>query len=282
MNTPTTFVKSWQAKSNIDIRKHGACFNEKNHRNLSESLSPFTPKARKLFHAISQIGRRQIVTAMVVCLLLPIVSEAQNSRQYIKNAISNWGSCRNVVITDTGGDMALNYRNQYAAQGIPTSLGKALEELNEKGEYIDDVQLTEGGRWLILYGNNGFMWNDIPNDLEQALHEYNDNAEVVTSVTLNDYGGWIIISTEHIKSSTEKIRSWIIEGMEQYGGLWAAHLTNDGFALCFERGYRFAGNVSSKLKDELQRTTLNVFRLKFTSGGSYFFADKEGRYEGWM
>jgi len=133
MNTPTTFVKSWQAKSNIDIRKHGACFNEKNHRNLSESLSPFTPKARKLFHAISQIGRRQIVTAMVVCLLLPIVSEAQNSRQYIKNAISNWGSCRNVVITDTGGDMALNYRNQYAAQGIPTSLGKALEELNEKG-----------------------------------------------------------------------------------------------------------------------------------------------------
>lgn len=125
---------------------------------------------------------------MILAVLLSTTSSlsAQDSRAYIKEQIREWGSCRNVAITLTGGDLALNGKNAYAASGVPDGLLKALKELNDEGEFIDDVQLTEGGRWLILYGDNGFRWNDIPASLEKKLREYNENEEVVTSVTFND------------------------------------------------------------------------------------------------
>lgn len=208
--------------------------------------------------------------------------DAQGSRQYVKNAISSWGTCRNVAITDTGGDIALNYSNQYAYSGIPSDLSSAIKTLHDKGELIDDIQLTEGGRWLILIGNNGIQWNDIPYSLETKLREFNNKREVITSVTFNDYGDWIVITTEHVAASTDKIYDWIKDGMYDYGQLWAAHITGDGLALCYAEGYKFMGNVPYKLKEALKKSNNNIYRIKFTPQGSYFFADVEGRYSYYM
>ena len=59
-------------------------------------------------------------------------------------------------ITDTGGDLALNGKNDYAyTAGIPQALADALEKYHDDDDYIDDVQLTEDGEWLILVGKNG-------------------------------------------------------------------------------------------------------------------------------
>lgn len=220
---------------------------------------------------------------LLICILATTINcFAQNSRDYVRNSITSWGTCRNVAITDTGGDIALNYNNQYAYSGIPTSLANAIKELHDESEFIDDIQLTENGNWLILYGNNGFQWSNIPSDLEDAMREFNNNEEVVTSATFNDRGDWILISTEHIKASTSNIYEWIQDGMESFGPLWAAHITNDGLVLCFENGYKYLGNVPDRLKDALHSSKYNVYRIKFTSGGSYFFADKDGRYTYWM
>ena len=68
---------------------------------------------------------------------------AQNSRgrNYIKQNISEWGGCRNVAITDTGGDLALNGKNDYAyTAGIPQALADALEKYHDDDDYIDDVR----------------------------------------------------------------------------------------------------------------------------------------------
>jgi len=207
---------------------------------------------------------------------------AQNSRSYIKQQINKWGSCRNVAITMTGGDLALNWNNAYACSGIPRGLADALEELNEGRELIDDVQLTEGGRWLVLYGDNGFRWNDIPYSLEQKIREYNNNREVITSVTFNDKGGWIVISKDYISASSTEVYDWIKEGIDAYGQLWAAHMTNDGLVLCYERGYKFLGDVPENLKRKLKETNINVYRIKFLSDGTYFIADTDGNYSYYM
>ena len=172
-------------------------------------------------------------------LLTLQVTVAQNSRSYIRNKIAEWGSCRNVAITETGGDLALNWNNAYAGMGLPSSLSRALKELNDDGEFIDDVQLTEQGRWLILYGDNGFRWNNIPYSLERKLREFNQNGEVITSVTFNDNGAWIVISQEHISASNSEVNDWIKDGINSYGQLWAAHMTDDGLVLCYENGYKF-------------------------------------------
>lgn len=225
---------------------------------------------------------KQSILAFIMLVATASCAFAQNHRDYIRKNIQQWGSCRNVAITDTGGDIALNYQNQYAFSGIPTGLARAIQELHDDRELIDDIQLTEGGEWLILVGNNGFQWSNIPEDLEDKLREYNDNNEIVTSVTFNDYGSWILISTEHICASSPKIYGWIEEGMESYGALWAAHLTNDGVVLCYENGYKFYGNVPDRLRTALAASRYDVYRIKFTSRGSYFFADKKGHYSYWM
>jgi len=219
---------------------------------------------------------------LIVMVLTISQVYAQGSRKYVKDAISSWGTCRNVAITDTGGDIALNYSNQYAYSGIPSDLSSAIKSLHDKGELIDDIQLTEEGRWLILIGNNGIQWNDIPYSLESKLRELNSNREVITSVTFNDYGDWIVITTEHISASTDKIYDWIKAGMYDYGQLWAAHITNDGLALCYAEGYKFMGNVPYKMKEALKNTRNDIYRIKFTPQGSYFFADIDGRYSYYM
>lgn len=199
------------------------------------------------------------------------------SREFIRNAIKEHGECRNVAITKTNGDLMLYGKNGWAATGCPRGLTDALDELNDDGEYIDDVQLTEDGRWLVLFGDNGFQWSNIPYSLERKLREYNNDQEVVLSVTFNDNGEWIIISKDHFSTSNEEIRSWLKEGNEKYGMLWAACLTDDAAVAVYAEGYRFMGNVPDSLMEALRETDLDVYRLKI-AGTAWFFADQDGSY----
>lgn len=174
-------------------------------------------------------------------------------------------------------------KNDYAyTAGIPQALADALEKYHDDDDYIDDVQLTEDGEWLILVGKNGCQWSNIPSELESKLRQWNEAEETITSVTFNDDGDWIAVSTDHVASSSTDMDDWIKEGIETHGQLWAAHLTNDACVLCFENGYKFLGNVPQKLKDALKASKYDVYRIKFTKEGSYFFADQEGHYTFWM
>ena len=209
--------------------------------------------------------------------LIALSSNAQYSRQYIRDAIKEWGECRNVAITRTNGDIALYGLNGCARSNCPRDLDNALTQLNSDKEYINDVQLTERGRWLILYGNNGIKWSDIPYSLEQKLREFNRNREEITSVTFNDDGDWIVITTEHISASSSEIQDWLVAGLEDYGQLWTACVTEDGLVAVFATGYKFLGNVPEDLKEALRETSLDVYRLKI-AGTAWFFADKNGSY----
>jgi hypothetical protein len=206
------------------------------------------------------------------------VSSFGQGRTFIKQKIRENGECRNVAITKTNGDLMLYGRNGLANDGCPQSLRNALSELNNDNEFIDDVQLTENGRWLILYGNNGIRWNDIPYSLERKLREYNGKNEVIYSVTFNDAGDWIIITGKYYSSSDSRISSWLKEGENMHGELWAACITDDAIVAVFAGGYSFLGEVPYSLKEALRNTKLDVFRLKI-AGNAWFFADKNGMYE---
>lgn len=203
------------------------------------------------------------------------------SRTYIKDCIKRYNDCRNVAITRTNGDLMLYGKNGWAASGCPVGLTNAIKALHDNNEYIDDIQLTEQGRWLILYGNNGMQWNDIPYSLERKLREFNGRGDVVTSVTFNDAGNWIIISTDYYSSSDTWIQEWLKEGAQKFGLLYAACITDDAIVAVYQGGYKFYGNVPQSLKDALNRTRINVYRLKI-AGGSWFFADYNGFFDYYM
>ena len=201
--------------------------------------------------------------------------EAQNSRELIRNHITKWGECKNVAITKSNGDLALYGENGWVGTGLPSLLSERLSDLNDEGRLIDDVQLTEEGRWIILFGDNEFYWYDIPYSLERRLKTMHEENEIVLSVTFNDDNDWIVISKDHYAASSEEIQNWLKEGAKEFGMLWAACLSDDALVACYEKGYKFLGNVPDNLVKALQSSRLNVFRIKI-AGASWFFADIEG------
>lgn len=200
------------------------------------------------------------------------------NRDYIKEQISYHGTCRNVAITCTNGDLMLYGRNGWAATGCPDDLTDALDELNEDGEFIDDVQLTEDGKWLILYGDNGLRWNDIPYDLEQELRELNSAQETINSITFNDSGDWIVISENYIVCSSSELDQWVNDGQENYGSAWTACITEDAIVVVYDYGYKTYGDIPDTLNDALRTTNIDVYRLKI-AGQSWFISDGEGEYD---
>ncbi len=220
--------------------------------------------------------KKFLLLAMLV-VLTGTISYSQTSREYIRNFIKTHNECKNVAITKTNGDVALYGRNGYAAKNCPSGMVSALGELHDSEKLIDDVQLTENGKWLILYGKNGFRWSNIPFSLENKIREWNRNEEMITSVTFNDYGDWIAISDEHISASADWIQNWLGEGLSDYGQLWAACVTDDAMVAVYERGYKYYGNVPASLKNALQNSDLDVYRIKI-AGTAWFFADKYGNF----
>lgn len=205
------------------------------------------------------------------------ISASARDRSYIRDRIKEYGSCRNVAITKTNGDLMLYGRNGWAADGCPSELTKRLHELHDDGEYIDDVQLTESGEWLILWGDNGMSWSDVPYGLEKKMREYHDRGDVITSVTFNDSGDWLIISREYYAASSSEILEFVQDGAERYGSVWAACITDDAIVVVYEKGYRTLGNVPDGLSEALKNTSWDIYRVKI-AGSSWFIADKSGNY----
>ena len=218
-----------------------------------------------------------IVFAILILSQLTLFSQTRD-RSYIREQISYHGECRNVAITKHNGDIMLYGSNGWAASGCPKGLTDALSQLNDDGEYINDVQLTEDGRWLILYGNNGFRWNDIPYSLERKIREYNSNGEKITSVSFNDAGDWIVVSTEHYSASDSNVLEWMKEGNDKYGQIWTTCVTDEVVIVVYEDGFSFVGDIPESLKRKLDSTYIDVYRLK-VAGTAWFFSDGKSRYE---
>lgn len=221
-----------------------------------------------------------LMLSVLICLTTSMNIFAQ-SRQYVKEQIQVHNNCRNVAITETGGDLMLYGENGWAGSGLPKGLTDALHELNNANEYIDDVVLTENGSWIILWGNNGFRWNNIPYSLERRMREWNNENEVITSVALNDAGQWILISENYISASDEWIQDWLGDGGKKFGQLWSVCLTNDALVACYEEGYKFYGEVPQTLRNALDGESRNVFRIKI-AGTSWFYADQYGSFRYYM
>ena len=215
---------------------------------------------------------------LALILVLAQQSSAGQTRKFLRDKIAEWGSCKNVAMTLTGGDVALIERNGWAATGIPDEMTAELNELNDKDELIDDVVLTEDGNWLVLWSNNGVTSSGAPRSLDEMIDEWNEAAETINSITFNDAGDWIMISDDKYSASDAELLEWIGQGENEFGELWAAHMTNTGLVAVYENGYKFLGDVPDNLIEKLNETDLDVYRLKFLSDGSYFIADEEGNY----
>ncbi len=226
--------------------------------------------------------RHLLLAFLLSCFTLGAIAQAPEDRNKIKQAIQNWGSCRNVAITRTYGDVALSGNHNYYANYVPNKMLETLRELYDNGNYIDDVTLTESGKWVILYDINDVEYSDdIPVGLRDAILEFNENDYYVRSISFNDDGDWVIISKEEVNASSQDIVEWLEEYAEQYGDVWTVFVGEDAIFAVFQNGYANKGEIPDGLKNAIQQTELDYYRVKF-SGESWFIADEEGNYQYYM
>ena len=229
--------------------------------------------------------KKVIVKSMLILLAMSLTAtsvSAQRDRNYVKNQIKKWGTCRNVAITKTNGDVALYGKCGYAASNIPTGLSNKLKELNKSNTLIDDIQLTESGRWCVLYGKNDAAWiNTAPSGLVSKINDFHKNNYVVRSISFNDYNQWVIVSDEYYATSSSDLTNWLKNGSNKFGRLWAVCITDDAAIAVYANGFCVKGDVPEELLSALRSTSFNVYRLK-VSGTSWFFADEDGNYRYYM
>lgn len=203
------------------------------------------------------------------------------SRQSLRDAIKSWGTCKSVAITTQNGNVAIYGTNGYhTSSSTPVAMTNRLRELNNAKNTISDVIITENGRWIIIY-DEGVSWsNDIPYALAQKIREFNQR-EAIWSVALNDNNEWVIVGKEHYSASSQSITDYLNQGHAKYGKLWTVHMTNSSMVAVYEDGYRFLGEVPTRLKEALSKTSMDVLRLKYLPDGSYFISDGKA-YDYWM
>lgn len=219
--------------------------------------------------------KRKILLFLWTLCFMGGFAQAQSSRDYIKDRIRSLDECKSVAITKTNGDAMIYGKNGYSAKGCPTGFTNALHELNEDGETIQDINLSESGRWLILYGDNGARWSSLYTDLENKIRKYNDARETITTVTFNDDGDWVVVTTEHISASDSDLQKWLADGCKEYGKLWTVCITDDALVAVYEEGYKLLGDVPQSLQDALTSCRSDVYVVKM-AGSAWFFRATDG------
>ena len=220
-----------------------------------------------------------IIALLISVVNLGIWAQAPTDRQAVKQAIANWGTCRNVAITRTLGDVAIANRNDYIANYVPDLMLAKLKSLNQDGKYIDDITLTENGLWLILYDTNGVAWSaGIPESLKNAIIEFHRKDYYVRSVSVNDKGQWAIVAKEDVKTSSQELTDWLKSNCERHGELWTVTVGEEGIFAVYANGSSKRGDFPEGLVDALSNTQLDYYRVKF-AGTSWFFATEDGEFE---
>lgn len=213
-------------------------------------------------------------------LILPNFACGQNFRKELSRLhgrMDEHGVCKNVVMSKHHGVIALFGVNGFAHIGCQDILEEALVGLNLEYEHINDIQLTEKGRWLVQFGLNGIRWNDIPKEMEDKLWEYNEDGKDVTCAAFDEDEDWIIVTPDEFAASSSKIYNWLEKGSEKYGTLLTVHITDDSMAAVYSEGCQFSGRVPKDLKVAIEETDMKVYRVKFFES-FWFFADEEGHF----
>lgn len=212
---------------------------------------------------------------LITSLVLALSMQAQSSRDCIKQNICEKNECQSVAMTSNNGDAMIYGRNEWIAVGCPNDFSEALYELNVQDEKIQDIHLTELGRWIVLYNNNGTRSDLLYENLKQKIKNCQEDGEKITTITFNDSGDWIVITTKQVSASSDELIDWLIDGCKNYGQIWTACITDDAAIVVYEFGFKFFGNVPEDLKDALRTCESDVYTVK-VSGDSWFFRCTDG------
>lgn len=207
---------------------------------------------------------------LFISLVITLNIQAQSPREQIVQHIQTFDQCQSVAITKSNGNALIYGQNEWIADECPHLFTEALYELNAHKDTLQDIHLTDLGRWLVLYNTNSVKYDLLYENLKLKIASCQEDGEKITTVTFNDIGDWIVITDKQISASSDMLMAWVSEGCEKFGQVWTACITDDAAVVVYEYGFRFYGNVPEDLKETLRACKNDVYTIKI-SGDAWLF-----------
>ena len=115
--------------------------------------------------------------AMVLCM------QAEPSHKFLEKQIGKHKNCKSVAITKKNGDALLYGDCGWATTKCPVAFSRKLFELSEWGDtIIQDIHLSELGRWFILYGNNQVSSYLLYENLEEQIQRCQEKLDYLSDL----------------------------------------------------------------------------------------------------
>lgn len=181
----------------------------------------------------------------------------------------------------SGAGVVIYGNNGYAYTGRTTdALKNKIVELNKANSKIDDVCVTDNGRYCLIWGDNGYAASG-PTEFLNKLEDFNHRKETIRSVALTDGGTWAIVGETNTSCANTTLLQFVIGARDKYGTIYSISLFNMGaIVVCCERGVAWNNMVPNKVIEEIKNANFSVRYVKFTTNGKFIITDgdKTSRY----
>lgn len=203
---------------------------------------------------------------------------AKNDRSYIRSSINSWNSCNNGSLTCSNGAVACYGTSGYAyTGGIPENLKTKLKEINSSYGTINDINITDGGYYIIVWDNDKW-YGYLPQALVDKLRSLS-SFTTFRSISFNDSGEYIIVTSDGFYTSSNTYQRFYEQKKEELGDLYSANIWQNGAVFCFEKGPTYCGTIPKNVATDMNTLSFYPKFVKFNHRGDYLMCSSSGNYK---
>lgn len=219
--------------------------------------------------------KKRIVSILLFLFTGFIFAQSKNAN-YIHSVLEDWQSCKTGALTDNSGYVAVSKYNMSVWAGVPRDLSDYLKNVTGR---IDDICLTENGRWIVVGDEIQTGGGGVSNSLWNVIRNFVGQGDRITCVTFNDYDEWIVITDKHLQASNQTIQDNLVSTSRKYGFIKSACLSNNAYVIVASDGYFKHGKIPSGLENYLDNNaTSDTAYVKFSDGGSWLICTETQAY----
>lgn len=198
------------------------------------------------------------------------------SRKYIYDQIQEAGNCKSFSISKNYGMIALYGPNGFTYSHIPMTLLDKLVEFNDKQFTLEDINISDDGRWCILSDEIAYS-DDMYSGVIEHTKQMQLDGERIKCISFNDNNRWCIVSDKSFYCSDQEMYDFIMSTMETYGSLRYVYVSTEQVMVTCENGICWTDTVTPDFYDDVNALDFKPLIVKYFYDNSYIISNPEAK-----